>query len=217
MKPPRTVAASEPTRLPAWDDVQRRLAAVRAALERGFTVTEEAQRQRLRERAQALARPPVRETPQASLDIVEFLLAHEQYGIASAYVREVSPLREYTPLPGTPPFVLGIINVRGQILSVLDLKKFFDLPDRGLTDRHKVIMLQSDHMEFGILADAILGVRAIPYSALQSSLPTLTGVRAEYLLGITPERMAILDAERLLSDDRLIVRDAGEWEEGGRQ
>jgi purine-binding chemotaxis protein CheW len=217
MKSPRTVAAREPTLVPAWDDLRRRLEAARAALERGCTLTEEAQRLRLQERARALACVPAEERPQACLDVVEFLLAYEQYGIASAYVREVYPLRDYTPLPCTPPFVLGIVNVRGQILSVLDLKKFFDLPDRGLTDRHKVIILQSDHMEFGILADAILGVRAIPYSALQPSLPTLTGVRADYLLGITPEHTAILDAQRLLSDDRLIVREADEWEEGVRQ
>ena len=214
MKSPGTAATGAPTLIPAWDDVRRRLEAARVALERGFTLTEERQRQRLQERAQALARVPVEEAPQASLDIVAFLLAHEQYGIASAYVREVYPLRDYTPLPGTPPFVLGIINVRGQLLSVLDLKKFFDLPDRGMTDRHKVIILQSDHMEFGLLADAILGVRAMPYSALQPSPPTLSGVRAEYLLGITQERLAILDAARLLSDTRLIVREAGEWEEG---
>jgi purine-binding chemotaxis protein CheW len=70
---------------------------------------------------------------------------------------------------------LGIINVRGQILSVLDLKKFFDLPERGLTDR-KGIILHSDQTEFGILAAAILGVRAIPLQAIQPALPTLTGV-----------------------------------------
>lgn len=50
----------------------------------------------------------------------------------SEYVREIYPLKEFTPIPCTPPFVLGIINVRGQILSVIDIKKFFDLPEKGL-------------------------------------------------------------------------------------
>ena len=125
-------------------------------------------------------------------------------------MREVLPLQDLTPLPGTPPFVLGIINVRGEILSVLDLKKLFDLPERGLTDLNKVIILHSEKMAFGILADAILDVHAVPGQALQPPLPTLTGIRAEYLTGITPERLMIVDAERLLSDSKIVVCDTAE-------
>jgi len=69
----------------------------------------------------------------------------------------------------------------GQILSVIDIKKFFGLPEKGLTDLNKVIVVRTQQMELGILADAVLGVRAIGLSDLQNSLPTLTGIRAEYL------------------------------------
>jgi purine-binding chemotaxis protein CheW len=65
-----------------------------------------------------------RKAASARLEVVEFLLAQERYGIATRCVREVLPLVELTPLPGVPPFVLGIANVRGQIVSVLDLKRF---------------------------------------------------------------------------------------------
>jgi len=89
----------------------------------------------LKKRAQVLARAPKREDEAGEcLEVVEFLLAYEQYGIESSYIREVYPLKDLTPLPCTPPFVLGIINVRGQILSVIDLKKIFDLPQKGLTE-----------------------------------------------------------------------------------
>ena len=155
-----------------------------------------------------LAQEPVREeAAQEALEVVEFLLAYERYGIESSYVHEVYPLKELTPLPGTPPFILGVINVRGQLLSVIDLKKFFDLPERGLTDLNRVILIHNDHMEFGLLADAILGVRAIPLTDLQPSLPTLTGIREEYLRGVTGERVVILDAEKLLSDRKMIVQE----------
>jgi purine-binding chemotaxis protein CheW len=122
-------------------------------------------------------------------------------------VREIYPLKEFTPIPCTPPFVLGIVNVRGQILSVIDIKKFFDLPEKGLADLNAVIILHSESMEFGILADVIMGVRNIVASELQTSLPTLTGIREEYLKGITKEQTAILDAEKLLSDKSIVVHE----------
>lgn len=89
--------------------------------------------------------------------MVEFLLAHEKYGIEPDYLREIFPLKTLTPIPCTPPFVLGVTNLRGEVLSVIDLKKFFELPDKGLTDFTKVIVLESETMAFGILADSVTG------------------------------------------------------------
>ena len=162
----------------------------------------------LKARAKALAREGEgKKAIEESIEIVEFLLAYEKYGIESSYIREICPLKELTPVPCTPPFVLGIINMRGQIISVIDIKRFFDLPERGLTDLNKVIILRNKEMEFGILADVILGVVRVPRRNLQAPLPTLTGTREEYLKGITGDRLAILDAGRLLSDKKLIVHE----------
>lgn len=162
----------------------------------------------LRARARELARETKTEkTAQESVEVVEFVLAYETYGIESSYVREIYPLKELTPVPCTPPFVLGIINVRGQILSVIDLKKLFELPEKGLTDLNKVIIIHNESMEFGILADVVLGVRAILMEEIQPPLPTLTGIREEYLIGITRERVIILDLEKLLTDKNIIVHE----------
>ncbi|MCR4333111.1 MAG: chemotaxis protein CheW, partial [Sulfuricaulis sp.] len=76
-----------------------------------------------------------------------------------------------------------------------------------LTDLNKVIIIRSRDMELGILADVILGVRSIPCKEIQSSLPTLTGVREDYLTGVTKERVVILDAAKLLSDRKIIVQE----------
>jgi len=162
----------------------------------------------LHARARALAREPDREKArEASLEIMEFLLGYETYGIEMSWVREALPLKDLTPVPCTPPFVLGLIGVRGQILSVIDIRKFFDLPEKGLTDLNKVIVIRDEGMEFGILADAVLGVRSIPLTGLQPSLPTLTGVREEYLRGVTQERLVVLDGRKLLNDKRLVVHE----------
>ena len=164
----------------------------------------------LKQRAQALAQVPGHtHEHQASIDIIEFDLAAETYGIASAFVREIYPLKDFTPLLGVPPFVLGIINVRGEILSVIDLKKFFNLPEKGLGDLNKVIILQNDQMAFGILADAIIGAHPIPSNAIQSPPATVSDVGAEYLMGVTAKGVIILNAENLLSDEKIIVFQEG--------
>jgi purine-binding chemotaxis protein CheW len=62
-------------------------------------------------------------------------------------------------------------------------------------------------MEFGILADVVLGVRRIPLTDIQPSLPTLTGIREDYLKGVTGEQVVILDAEKLLSDKKITVHE----------
>lgn len=191
-----------------WRDIHRRLESARTAIEKGWAPGPEEKRKILKARAQLLAQEPKQALePEDTIEVVEFVLAYEKYGIESSHVREVYPLKELTPLPCTPPFVLGVINVRGQILSVVDIKKFFDLPEKGLTDLNKVIILQSDSMELGILADLIVGTRNIPISELQPSLPTLTGIREEYLRGVTRERVVILDAWKLLSDKNIIVHE----------
>ena len=160
----------------------------------------------LKARAKNLSREPEREkASETYLEVVEFELAYEKYAFETVYMREIYPLKEFTPLPCTPPFVFGIINVRGQILSVIDIKKLFDLPDKGLGEFNKVIILQKDDMEFGILADRILGTRSISLEDIQPSLPTLKDIRVEYLKGVTGERVVILDVIKIMSDKKIIV------------
>jgi len=189
-----------------WQMVRKRLDAVTDMLSRGLTPAQE--KDILKARALVLAREPLPEATAAEcLELLEFSLAHETYGIETVYVRETRPLRDITSVPCTPPFVLGLINVRGRIISVIDIKRFFERPEKGLTDLNKVIIMHDGEMEFGILADAVLGVRTIPLAELHPSLPTLSGVREEYLKGVTKERTVVLDGMKLLSDRKLIVHE----------
>jgi purine-binding chemotaxis protein CheW len=189
-----------------WIEMKRRLQDAQSAVERKFTPNAEETRRILKARARTLARESAKTEPtDERLEVLEFALADEKYGIESSYVREVFSLKELTALPCTPSFVLGLVNVRGQILSVIDIKKFFDLSDRDRTGRNEVIVVHTDRLELGILADAVLGVSLIPLTDLQPSLPTLTGVRADYLRGVTKEPMVVLDGQKLLSSPKLIV------------
>jgi purine-binding chemotaxis protein CheW len=189
-----------------WNEVHLRIEAAAATLAPGSTHTEKESRSILKERARALAREAESAaTAKDCLDVIEFRLASETYAIEYAFVREVLPLKDITPLPGTPSFILGIVNLRGQILSIVDLRSFFNLPARGLGDLNKVIVIRDDRMEFGILADDILGIKAIPRIGIQPPIPTLTGIGADYLRGITGSGTIILDGNAILRDGRIVV------------
>ena len=187
-----------------WQEIHRRLENAKATLDRKTAISDDEKKKVLKARARILAQEPGEDNAgREQIEIVAFLLAYESYALESSFVREVYPLKHLAPLPGTPPFVAGIINVRGQIVSVIDLKKFFDLPEKGLTDHNKVIILRDGKTEFGILADALLSVGNVLLDDLQASLPTLTGVRADYLKGVTAARLVVLDAAKLLADPKI--------------
>ncbi len=141
MKGKKAPSQQKQSAAPDWAEVHHRLEAAQAALEREWTPTPEQKKKILKERAGALAREPKdRAAAGEFVEVVEFLLSYERYGIESSYVREIYPMKELTPLPCTPPFVLGIINVRGEIVAVIDNKKFFELPEKGHTDLNKLVI-----------------------------------------------------------------------------
>jgi purine-binding chemotaxis protein CheW len=164
----------------------------------------------LRARARAAAREPQPDagTGAPPVQVVEFQLAYERYAIDVRWMREVVALRDLTPLPGTPAFVAGLVNVRGRVVSVVDMKAFFDLPPKGLPDLNRVLVVADERLEFGLLVDAVLGVAHIGADQIHPPLPTHTGVRERYLRGLTADRLAVLDGARLLADPRIVVNQA---------
>ena len=190
-----------------WEEIHHQLEESKSAIERGFAPGRDEKNRILKTRAELLAKRPEELRTGGFLEVVEFLIGPEQYGIETRYVREVYPLKDFTQVPGVPSFVFGLINVRGQIISVIDIRKFFEMPEKGLSDLNRVIVIHDEHMEFGILADAILRVRTVPLDELQPSLPTLTGVREEFLRGVTRERLVVLDAGKLLTDKNIVVHE----------
>lgn len=188
-----------------WGEIKNRLDDMRKTIERGFNPSMEERKKILKNRAIKLAKETKEDNDTTYVEVLEFVLACEKYGIELSHVHEVHSLRDLIPLPGTPAFVAGIINLRGQIFSVINLKKFFQLPEKGITDIHKAILVQSEDMEFGILADDVIGVKTISTLDIQPSLPTLKGIHEEYLKGITKDGLILLDAKKILSDKKIIV------------
>lgn len=162
----------------------------------------------LAERARELAAPRDEHLKdQSGIEVLEFLLSGETYVIGMEYIKEVALLKEIAYIPGTPPFILGIISLHGTILSIVDLRIILGMPPKGLTDFNRIIVLSNDKMTFGILADAIIRTRTINTDQISRPPPTISGPETAYLTGILPGPIMVIDAGALLSNPRMIVGD----------
>jgi purine-binding chemotaxis protein CheW len=169
-------------------------------------------------RAYALAEPPQAETTGQTLDLLVFLLNGEQYGLEVAHVREIYPLEQLTPVPRTPDFVAGIFSARGRLISVIDLRAFLGLPSLSLSSRHerreqggvnptKIIVVAAADLEVGLLADEVEDMLTIFKDDLEPALTTQIGSQAEFVQGIAPGMLVVLNLNALLNDKRLIIHE----------
>jgi purine-binding chemotaxis protein CheW len=209
MKPGDTAPDTPAARDEGWAAVHARIAARSAALEPSAAPAPEQAQQMLRARAQALAREPAADrAPEAMLEVVAFALGAERYGFESAFVREALPFKDWTPAPCAPPFIQGIMHVRGSLLAVLNLKALFGLPAQDAAAPRTVLVLRADGLECGVLADEVAGVQTFPAGRLQPPPATLTGIRARCLRGVADGQLVVLDAGRLLADEDLVIKES---------
>ena len=174
-----------------WNEIKTKVNSLKESFNN--ILSKEEKHSILKARAKVLAVEKKDETAQKDfIEIVVFKLASETYGIESSFIGEVHPLKDFTILPGMPSFVLGIINVRGQIFSIIDLKKFFNLPEKGLGELNKVIIIRNERMEFGILADIIQGACSLSLDEIQIQPGSAHVIDPGYLKGITNDHIIIL-------------------------
>jgi len=132
--------------------------------------------------------------------IVVFKLGAEDYGIEIGQVREIIRKREITPMPKQPPYVEGVINVRGTIIPVVNLNKRFGLQGDASKHPHTIIVESGDGL-IGMLVDAVSEVIRVPPDQIHPPPSVTTGVDSEYLRGICRlgERLLIyLDVEKVV-------------------
>lgn len=164
----------------------------------------------LRARARTLARRVITEdTSHHYVDALYFTLAGETYALPVEFLEDVFILRDITPVPCTPPFVMGIVAIRGQIFSIINLKTLFEMPSRAGTPLRMVLLLAHNAMTFGIAVDGILGVQSLAVDMLQPPPSTLVGFRADYVQGVTGDTVIVLDGYKMLTDSRLVVQETG--------
>ncbi len=186
--------------------------AIRAALPRPDTevvieVEDQAQTLAvLEKRAKKMARPVVTKNKVMPVEVLKFRLANQEYAVSMDYIREVILTGEITPVPGTPQYITGICAIRGEIISLVDLREFFKIRGKGLTDLNRVIVMSDGKITFGILADVITGLGMIPEEMLVPVRPGQTPIAKKYLLGAV-EDIIVLNAAELLADPAMVIND----------
>jgi purine-binding chemotaxis protein CheW len=186
-----------------WQEIRDRLSRATTAFEVAQITSPERARQILDERARELARPSANMlAPTTSLSVLVFALGNEQYAIEARHVREVIRFTDFAPVPGVPDYVIGLANLRGEIITVFDLQRLFGLTSHGLSARLHMIVCGETQAEFGVVADAVEGVIEVSISEFVAE-PAF--VERNCLRGITRTALVVLDATALSHDRRLHI------------
>lgn len=187
-----------------WTIVHERMAKSLRSLEE--SEAPERARQILDERARALAVPPPADQPIGeTIDVIRFELTHERYAVEARYVREVLRLQAFTPIPGAAALVLGISNIRGELLPLFDLRHFFSLDPRGVTDLSRIIVMGEERAEFGVLAHEVSPVSTLPVRSLSAAGEAQVGLSRAYVRGVTSDALVVLDGQALLEEQALFL------------
>ena len=133
-----------------------------------------------------------------------FFLGDEEYGLEILKVREIIGLMDITPVPRTPEFIRGVINLRGKVIPVIELRQKFGMETVEQTDETCIIVVQAEGMEMGIVVDRVSEVTDIATEEIQEAPSFGTSVDTDYILGIgkSEERVKLLlDIDQVLSPD----------------
>jgi len=136
--------------------------------------------------------------------LVVFQLGAELYGVEIARVHEIIRLQTVTRVPHAPAFVEGVINLRGKVIPVVDLRRRFGLPLGDHTRASRIVVVEIGDQVVGIVVDGVSEVLRVNKGTIEPPSPVVAGIESDYLHGIAklPERLVIL-----LNLDRVLARD----------
>ncbi|HEY9792828.1 MAG TPA: chemotaxis protein CheW [Candidatus Obscuribacterales bacterium] len=162
----------------------------------------------LKQRAKTLAQEEQQEELSESehIQILQFLLSGEIYAFEAKLVREVRVAMDVTPIPCTPAFVAGVVNLRGEIVTVLDTKLLLGLP-REERYSHKLIIVRNKEAQMAFLIDDVIGVAPVSIKELQPALPTMPAEQARRIAGLTGDPLVLIDVDALMNDPRILVEE----------
>ncbi|MBP7891931.1 MAG: chemotaxis protein CheW [Firmicutes bacterium] len=138
----------------------------------------------------------------AEMQLVVFELGDESYGVDISRVQDINRMQEITEIPHAPESVVGVINLRGRVIPVIDLRKRFGLPDAVHTKDTRIVVVHLEGNLIGVIVDAVSQVLRIPAGIVEPPSPVLAGVDSRYLRGIAKldDRLVILlDLDFVLS------------------
>lgn len=189
-----------------WEEIHQRLREAAAATEGALCLSSEQSKLVMDKRARALAQVSV-QLPSSTdvLQVVTFSLANERYGIETRYVQAIIRGTDCTPIPGAPDFLVGVLNLRGEILPIFDLRKFFNVADNTPSELCQILVLGNERSEFGIVADVVRSLAMLRADEVLEPPDTLPSMGRELLRGVTGDVLILLDGPALLQDSRFFV------------
>jgi purine-binding chemotaxis protein CheW len=144
------------------------------------------------------------------IQLVTFRLQEETYGINVMQVQEVLRVSEIAPVPGAPSYVLGIINLRGNVVTVIDTRSRFGLPSTEIDDASRIVIIESDKQVVGILVDSVAEVVELRTTEIDSAPNVGNEESSRYIQGVASREddlLILVDLNRLLTEE--------EWAEVG--
>jgi purine-binding chemotaxis protein CheW len=144
------------------------------------------------------------------LQLVTFRLAEEEYALDILTVREINRMMEITRVPRSPDFIEGVVNLRGNVIPIIDLRKRFGLPPREPDKSTRIIVTEIGRRVVGFIVDTVTEVLRIRSDTVEPP-SEITGIDAEYIKGVgkVEDRLLILlDVEKVLTrTERMILED----------
>jgi len=137
---------------------------------------------------------------------ITFTLGKEEYAIEIRYVVEIVGLQKITELPDMPEFVRGVINLRGEVFPIIDVRRRFNMQEIPYTDRTCIIIVSIEDTSIGLIVDEVSEVLDIKPENISGSPKTVSRSRGKFIKGIgkvNEEVKIILDIEKILSEEEL--------------
>ena len=138
---------------------------------------------------------------------VTFQLDDETYGIDVMQIREVLRSPEISPIPGAPAFVLGIINLRGNVVAIIDTRSLFNLAPREIDDASRILILEAGDYVVGFLVDSVSEVAELHNTKIEVPPDTGTGTASRFISGLYNREegglLILIESSHLLSDDEM--------------
>ena len=138
------------------------------------------------------------------LQWVTFRLDNETYGINVMQVQEVLRHTDIAPVPGAPSYVMGIINLRGNVVTVIDTRLRFGLPSAPVTDNSRIVIIEADKQVVGILVDSVAEVVYLRQSEIETAPNVGTDESAKFIQGVcnkNNELLILVDLEKMMTED----------------
>ncbi|MGR3179003.1 MAG: chemotaxis protein CheW [Candidatus Anammoxibacter sp.] len=143
--------------------------------------------------------------------LVTFKLGNEEYGVDIGLVREIIKFANITPVPNAPKFVEGLINLRGIIVPVIDIRKLFDIEPVGNKDDRRIIVVEVNGRTLGVLVDCVSEVKEIDMDNIEPVPPTISLIDHKYLGGVDKvgdKILILLELDKILNTENLMGLEA---------